>query len=105
MVAILRAYGRALRSMLLPGMLKHFLWPVLASAVLWVVAGLALWGRLARVLVRTVHHWSFLSARLSSGSGAESALSASIHFARQGHPGPRVRIFPYPARQRRGQKR
>ena len=81
MIAIFRAYGRALRSMLLPGMLKHFLWPVLASAVLWVVAGLALWGRLTRVLVRTVQHWSFLSARLSSGSGSESALSASIHFA------------------------
>jgi hypothetical protein len=80
MVAILRAYGRALRSMLLPGMLKHFLWPVLASAVLWVVAGLALWGRLTRVLVRMVRHWPFLSERFSSGSGAESALSTSIHF-------------------------
>ena len=81
MIAIVRAYGRALRSLFLPGMLKHLLWPVLASAVLWVGAGLALWGRLTRVLVRMFQHWPLLSSRLSSGSGAESALSTSIHFA------------------------
>lgn len=81
MIAILRAYGRALRSLFLPGMLKHFMWPVLVSAVLWLGAGIALWGRLTRLLVRTFQRWPLLSARLSSGSGAESTLSTSIHFA------------------------
>ena len=80
-VAILRAYGRALRSMLVPGMLRHFLWPVLASAVLWIGAGLALWGHLTRLLVGLLQHWPAAAARLSSGSGAELALSTSIHFA------------------------
>jgi uncharacterized protein involved in cysteine biosynthesis len=80
-VAILRAYGRALRSMLVPGMLRHFLWPVLASAVLWIGAGLALWGNLTRLLVGLLQHWPAAAARLSSGSGAELALSTSIHFA------------------------
>jgi len=81
MIAIFRAYGRALRSMLLPGMLRYFLWPVLASAVLWVGAGLVLWGRLTRVLVGMFQHWPALAARFSSGSGAELALATSIHFA------------------------
>jgi CysZ protein len=81
MISILRAYGRALRSMLLPGIMKHFLWPVLASAVLWVGAGLALWGWLTRVLLDLIRRWPLLSARLSPGSGAESALSTSIHFS------------------------
>ena len=81
MVAILRAYGRALRSMLLPGMLRHFLWPVLASAVLWVGAGVVLWGKLTRVLVGMVRHRPVLAVRLPAGGGAELALSTSIHFA------------------------
>jgi len=81
MISIFRAYGLALRSMTRPGMLRHFLWPVLASAVLWVGAGLALWGRLTRVLIGVFQHWPALAARLSSGSGAERALSTSIHFA------------------------
>jgi uncharacterized protein involved in cysteine biosynthesis len=81
MIAILRAYGRALRSMVVPGMLRHFLWPVLASAVLWLGAGLALWGRLTRVLIGLFQHWPVFETRLSSGSGAELALSTSIHLA------------------------
>ena len=81
MTAIFRAYGRALRSMLVPGMLKHFLWPVLASAVLWVGAGLAFWGKLTRDLVGLVRRWPVLAARLPSGGGAEQALATSIHFA------------------------
>jgi uncharacterized protein involved in cysteine biosynthesis len=80
MIAVLRAYGRALRSMLRPGVLRHFLWPVLASAVLWVGAGLVLWGKLTRVLVGLVRHWPVLAARLPAGGGAEQALSTSIHF-------------------------
>jgi CysZ protein len=81
MIAIIRACGRALRSLFLTGMLKHFLWPVLASAVLWVGVGLALWGRLTGILVHMFQRWPFLSGRLSSGSGAELALSTSIHVA------------------------
>jgi uncharacterized protein involved in cysteine biosynthesis len=61
-------------------MLRHFLWPVLASAGLWIGAGLALWGRLTRALVGLLRHWPTLAARLVSGSGAELALSTSIHF-------------------------
>jgi CysZ protein len=81
LVAILRAYGLALRSMLVPGMMRHFLWPVLASAVLWIGAGLALWGRLTRFLIGLFQHWPALSTRLTSGGGAELALSTSIHIA------------------------
>ena len=81
MLAILRAYGLALRTMVRPGMIRHFLWPVLASAVLWVGAGIALWGTLTRLLVGMVQHWPVLAERLSRGSGAEQVLSATIHFA------------------------
>ena len=81
MIAIFRAYGCALHSMVVPGMLRHFLWPVLASAVLWIGAGLALWGRLTRVLIGLFQHWPALATRLVSGSGAELALSTSIHLA------------------------
>jgi uncharacterized protein involved in cysteine biosynthesis len=81
MIAIFRAYGRALRSMCRPGMLRHFLWPVLASAVLWIGAGLALWGRLTRALVGLLQHWPALSARLVFGSGTELAVSTSIHLS------------------------
>ena len=67
--------------MISPGMPKHFLWPVLASAVLWLGAGLALWGRLTRLLVGTFQHWSVLAGRLSPGSGSEQALATSVHLA------------------------
>ena len=81
MLAILRAYGLALRTMVRPGMIRHFLWPVLASAALWLGAGLALWGRLTRLLVGMVRHWPVLAGRLSQGSGAEQALSTTLHLA------------------------
>jgi len=81
MIAILRAYGLALRTLVRPGMAKLFLWPILASAVLWLGAGLALWGRLTRLLVGVVQRWPVLSGRLSHGSGAEQALSTTLHFS------------------------
>ena len=79
MVAILQAYGRALRSIARPGMARHFLWPGLASALLWVGIGLLMWGRLTGWLVGLCQRWPFLTARLSSGSAAELALATSVH--------------------------
>jgi CysZ protein len=79
MIGIIRAYSRAVRSLFLPGMLFHFLWPVLASLVLWVTVGIIFWGKLAFALIRLIHIWPALSARLPSGGQAEQLVSTSLH--------------------------
>lgn len=47
MLKILRAYARAVRSLFLPGVLRHFLWPVLAAIGVWLVLGIVFWARLS----------------------------------------------------------
>jgi uncharacterized protein involved in cysteine biosynthesis len=79
MLAILRAYARALRSMLLPSVLTHFLWPVLIAAAAWLAAGLAFWDRLAWALAG-----SFRFARsptTAAGEAAAVAVASSLKLA------------------------
>jgi uncharacterized protein involved in cysteine biosynthesis len=79
MIGIIRAYSRAVRSLFQPGMLAHFLWPVLVSVILWGGMGIAFWGRLAQALTGLFHHWPSLARRLPTGSQAEQALSTTVH--------------------------
>jgi CysZ protein len=81
MLRIFRAYGRAARSLFLPGVLKHFLWPVFASLAAWVAVGLAFWGRLSHVLTGLLQRWPALHAHLPGGASGERYLAAGIHVA------------------------
>jgi hypothetical protein len=54
MVAILRAYACAARSLLQRAVLAHFLWPTCLSAAAWLTVGLLYWDRVARALVGLV---------------------------------------------------
>jgi CysZ protein len=80
MLAIPRAYARALRSLVMPGMLRHFAWPVLASLVAWVVIGIWLWGRVSRALTALIQRWPVLQPHLPAGGVGEQGLAATIHF-------------------------
>jgi len=71
MVGILRAYSRALRSLLLPGVLTHFLWPVLAALALWLVVGVVLWDRLAHAL----------AGIMASGRTAQASVAVTLKIA------------------------
>jgi CysZ protein len=81
MLAIFRAYARALRSLFLPGLLRHFVWPVLASVAGWLTLGVVFWGRISRGLAGLVQHWPALRSHLPSGGVGEQSLAASIHLA------------------------
>ena len=81
MLAILRAYARAVRSLLLPGLVRHFLWPVLVAVAAWVAAGLVFWGRLSHGLVGLLRHWPALSSHLPHGGVGEQGVAWTIHFA------------------------
>lgn len=81
MLQIPRAYIRALRSLFLPGILRHFLWPVLASVVAWLGIGLAFWGRLSHFLTGLIQRWPALGSRLPAGGAGEHGISTAIHWA------------------------
>ena len=81
MAGLLRAYVRALRSLLLPSVLAHFLWPVLVSAGAWTAAGLIFWDGLARALVRWFRHFHLVSAALAPGQPAEAAAAVTLKVA------------------------
>jgi CysZ protein len=81
MLQIPRAYLRALRSLFLPGMLRHFVWPVLASVAVWLGAGLAFWGRLSRFLTGLVQRWPALRPHLPAGGMGEHSIATAIHWA------------------------
>jgi CysZ protein len=78
MASILRAYARALRSLSLPPVLGHFIWPVLVSAAAWTVTGILCWDRLAHVLVRLFRNLHFLSSTLAPGQPAEAAVAVGL---------------------------
>jgi CysZ protein len=78
MAAVLRAFARALRSLLLPSVLAHFLWPVLVAVAAWTVAGLVFWDRLAHGLVRLLRFFHFASGALQPGQPAETAFAVSL---------------------------
>jgi CysZ protein len=81
MLAILRAPARALRSLLLPGLARHFLWPALVAMVAWVAAGLAFWGRLSHGLAGLLRGWAVLSPHLPEGGAGERGIATTIHLA------------------------
>jgi CysZ protein len=81
MFAIVRAYLRATKSFALPGMLRHFLWPVLASVGLWTVAGLLFWDKVAGLLLHLARHWSTLAGWTSEGSVGRHAATTGIQLA------------------------
>jgi CysZ protein len=81
MIRIARAYLRAARSFRLPGMLKHFLWPVVVSVAAWVAIGIALWGKLSHLFMGLLQRWSMLRAHLPSGSDGERNITTAIHLA------------------------
>jgi CysZ protein len=74
MIRIIQAYGRAVRSLFLPGMFFHFMWPVLASFILWVGVGIAFWGKLASAITKLLHLWPALVERMS-----DRFVSTSLH--------------------------
>jgi CysZ protein len=78
MIAIVRAYLRAIKSFALPGMLRHFVWPVLASLGLWTVVGLLSWNRLAGWLYRLARHWTLLATWLPEGGAGQHAAKTGI---------------------------
>lgn len=81
MLQIPRAYLRALRSLFLPGMLRHFVWPVLASIAAWLGIGIAFWGRLSRFLAGVIARWPALRPHLPAGGVGEHGIAAAIHWA------------------------
>lgn len=81
MLQIPRAYLRALRSLFLPGMLKHFLWPVLASVAAWLGVGIAFWGRLSHFLTGLIQRWPALRPHLPAGGAGEQSIATAIHWA------------------------
>jgi CysZ protein len=81
MLAIFRAYARALRSLFLPGMLRHFVWPGLVSVALWLGIGLVFWGRLSRALAGLIQRWPALHAHLSPGGAGEHGIATAMHWA------------------------
>ncbi len=81
MLAVFRAYARALRSLVMPGMIRHFVWPVLASVALWLGIGLGFWGRLSRALTALLQRWPVLHAHLPAGGAGEHGVAIAIHSA------------------------
>jgi CysZ protein len=81
MLGIARAYLRAVKSFALPGMLRHFAWPVLVSAGLWLGLGIAFWERLSGLLLRFALRSSLLASVAPTGSTAHQTAAVSIRFA------------------------
>lgn len=79
MLGILRAYERSLHSLFFSGLLRHFVWPVLAAGALWTTVGVLFWGRLSHALTRLLQRWSLLTPHLSPGGVGEQSLATSIH--------------------------
>jgi uncharacterized protein involved in cysteine biosynthesis len=81
MLAIARAYVRATKSLALPGMLRHFLWPVLASIGLWTCVGLLFWNKIAGWLLHLARHWGSLARLTPEGGTGHYAATTGIQIA------------------------
>ena len=81
MVAIVRACLRATKSFALPGMLRHFLWPVLASLGLWTAVGILFWDKVAGWLLHFAQHWSMLARWTPEGGAGRHVAAAGIKLA------------------------
>lgn len=71
MFGIARAYSLALRNLLQPAVLFHFLWPVIVAAIGWGMLGYFCWDPLAAVVAGWLAH----------GHGAQPALATSLKVA------------------------
>jgi len=74
MLAMLRAYARAVRSLFLPAVLAHFLWPVLVAAAAWLTAGLTCWDRLAWALAGSLRSGRGHATQVAVAAGLKVAL-------------------------------
>jgi CysZ protein len=81
MLAIARAYVRATKSLALPGMLRHFLWPVLLSIGLWISVGLLFWNKIAGWLLHLARHWNMLARLTPEGGTSHHAATTGIQVA------------------------
>lgn len=63
---ILRASGRAMRSLGRRGVLIHLLWPSFASLLLWVVLAIFLWAPLVDGVAAWAQQWPFVGGLLAS---------------------------------------
>jgi len=79
MTTILRAYTRAVRSLLQRSVLAHFLWPMLVATAAWVTIGILFWERLARIFAAFARHYLPLAA--ARRDLAEHALATSLKIA------------------------
>jgi uncharacterized protein involved in cysteine biosynthesis len=79
MLGIFPAYARALRSLFLPSVLAHLLWPVLVAAGAWLAAGLAFWDKLAWALAGSFH--SAPSLTPATGPATQVAVATALKLA------------------------
>ncbi len=78
MQAVLKAYGRALRSLLQPAIWWHLLWPMLVAIIFWVVVAWLSWDSVGAGIERLFTEVSWLNwiqARWEA-----SALAATLFF-------------------------
>ncbi|MCC6879206.1 MAG: hypothetical protein IT511_05370, partial [Rhodocyclaceae bacterium] len=61
MTEVLNAYGRALKSLLTPGILWHLLWPTVLAVVLWIVVAWLSWDAVGAVIERLFNEVGWLS--------------------------------------------
>lgn len=73
---VLKAYARALRSLLTPGILWHLLWPTLTAVVFWIVVAWLSWDAVGAGIERLFHEVSWLNWILQRWEA--SALAAAI---------------------------
>ncbi|MDR2240912.1 MAG: EI24 domain-containing protein [Zoogloeaceae bacterium] len=78
MTEVLRAYTRALRSLLTPGIFWHLLWPTLVSVALWSVAAWMSWDLIGAGVARLFNAVSWLGWLQQRWEGSELASAIFI---------------------------
>jgi hypothetical protein len=76
MTEVLRAYGRALRSLLTPSILWHLLWPTVLAAAFWIAVAWLSWDAVGAGLVRLFVEVSWLNWLLQRWEA--SALAGAL---------------------------
>jgi uncharacterized protein involved in cysteine biosynthesis len=76
MTEVLKAYGRALRSLLQPGILWHLLWPTVLAVALWIAIAWMSWDTVGAGIERLFNEVSWLNWILQRWEA--SALAAAI---------------------------
>jgi uncharacterized protein involved in cysteine biosynthesis len=76
MIEVLKAYGRALRSLLTPGILWHLLWPTVLAVALWIAIAWMSWDTVGAGVERLFQEVSWLNWILQRWEA--SALAGAI---------------------------